>query len=244
MALEDRGHRALAAGRGQADEVCVGCHAQRDRRRARSPDPELRVSPWHLWRCAGAADGRGEIRHWSRHTISRCGFRAALERNRHDETWHRKTELSARTRETCASSSERAGSSRSAIAASRTWVGRRCDRTSGPVRGALNHVCPGPEDVECIAIAWSSEHPPPWPAKLHGDLLEHPSFAGQTISTGGDRRRGGQGHRPRSVLLKQSRPGGRLRGGGRQLRCEHPHRARRRALRAGDGDVRDTRSTR
>ncbi|HVF79654.1 MAG TPA: carbamoyltransferase C-terminal domain-containing protein [Solirubrobacteraceae bacterium] len=37
----------------------------------------------------------------------------------------------------------------------------------------------GIEEVDCIAIAWSPDHPPPWPARLHEDLLAHPLFAGR-----------------------------------------------------------------
>ena len=37
----------------------------------------------------------------------------------------------------------------------------------------------GLEEVDCIAIAWQPQHPPPWPTKLHEDLFEHPFFKGQ-----------------------------------------------------------------
>ena len=33
-------------------------------------------------------------------------------------------------------------------------------------------------DVDAIALAWQPEHPPPWPTRLHEDLLAHPFFAG------------------------------------------------------------------
>jgi carbamoyltransferase len=33
-------------------------------------------------------------------------------------------------------------------------------------------------DVDCVAIAWQPEQPPPWPTKLHKDLLAHPYFQG------------------------------------------------------------------
>jgi carbamoyltransferase len=36
----------------------------------------------------------------------------------------------------------------------------------------------GIEDVDCVAIAWQPEHPPPWPTKLHEDLLSHAFFRG------------------------------------------------------------------
>ena len=36
----------------------------------------------------------------------------------------------------------------------------------------------GLEDLDCVAIAWQPEHQPPWPTKLHEDLLEHPFFRG------------------------------------------------------------------
>jgi carbamoyltransferase len=35
------------------------------------------------------------------------------------------------------------------------------------------------DEVDCIALAWQPEHPPPWPTKLHEDLLAHPLFRGQ-----------------------------------------------------------------
>lgn len=35
------------------------------------------------------------------------------------------------------------------------------------------------EDLDCVAIAWQPEHPPPWPTMLHEDLLAHPFFQGQ-----------------------------------------------------------------
>ena len=34
------------------------------------------------------------------------------------------------------------------------------------------------QDVDCLAISWQPEHPPPWPTKLHEDLLAHPFFEG------------------------------------------------------------------
>lgn len=37
----------------------------------------------------------------------------------------------------------------------------------------------GLEDLDCVAIAWQPEHPPPWPTKLHEDLLDHPFFQGR-----------------------------------------------------------------
>jgi carbamoyltransferase len=36
-----------------------------------------------------------------------------------------------------------------------------------------------PENLDCVAIAWRPEHPPPWPTKLHEDLLAHPLFQGR-----------------------------------------------------------------
>lgn len=33
-------------------------------------------------------------------------------------------------------------------------------------------------DVEAVALAWQPEHPPPWPTRLHEDLLAHPFFRG------------------------------------------------------------------
>ena len=34
------------------------------------------------------------------------------------------------------------------------------------------------DDVDCIAIAWQPDPAPPWPTKLHEDLLAHPFFRG------------------------------------------------------------------
>src|SRR3954470_756118 len=34
------------------------------------------------------------------------------------------------------------------------------------------------DEVDCVALAWQPEHPPPWPTKLHEDLLAHPVFRG------------------------------------------------------------------
>src|SRR4051794_24133150 len=31
-------------------------------------------------------------------------------------------------------------------------------------------------DVDCLAIAWQPDHPPPWPTRAHEDLLDHPMF--------------------------------------------------------------------
>jgi carbamoyltransferase len=35
------------------------------------------------------------------------------------------------------------------------------------------------EELGCIAIAWQPVHPPPWPTKLHEDLLAHAFFRGR-----------------------------------------------------------------
>src|SRR5262245_54368845 len=34
------------------------------------------------------------------------------------------------------------------------------------------------EDLDCIAISWQPEHPPPWPTKAHEELVADPFFRG------------------------------------------------------------------
>lgn len=34
-------------------------------------------------------------------------------------------------------------------------------------------------DVDCLAISWQPDHPPPWPTKAHEELFAHPFFRGQ-----------------------------------------------------------------
>src|SRR5215204_5255573 len=74
------------------------------------------------------------------------------------------------------------GSTIVAAAEEERFVRRKHAFDEAPVHAAAYCLAAGGislQDVECIAIAWQPQHRPPWPTRLHEQLLSHPFFSGR-----------------------------------------------------------------